>query len=81
MSSWVLRGLLAARATSAPPAIRMRIRLAVSLVTCMAAAMRMPLKGCSRLKRSSIRSSTGISLAAHCIRKRPFSARLMSAMS
>ena len=47
-------GFEAQRASSAPPALRVRMRLAVSVVTCIHAENRMPLNGCSFSKRSRI---------------------------
>ncbi len=73
-SSCVDRGFDAHRATSAPPAARVSIRFAVSVVTCRQAPMRMPSNGRSFSKRSRISASTGISPAAHSIRSRPASA-------
>src|SRR5512137_1471651 len=80
-SSWVLSGLLAHSRASAPPALRVRIRLAVSVVTCRQAAMRRPASGFSRSNRSRIRRRTGISCSAHSTLRWPASARLKSLMS
>ena len=77
-SSWVLSGLLAHSRISAPPAWSARIRFAVSEVTCRQAETRIPLRGCSRLNRSSMRRRTGMALRAHSIRRRPFSASARS---
>ena len=51
-------------------------RLAVSVVTCRQAVTRMPLNGCSRLKRFSISRSTGMVASAHSIFSFPWSANL-----
>src|SRR5207302_10493054 len=70
-ASLVESGFEAQRTTSAPPALRVIIRLAVSLVTWRQAETRSPDRGrCSR-KRSRIRSSTGTSRAAQWIRPWP----------
>src|SRR5438067_1671857 len=68
-SSCVECGLDAQRTTSAPPACRVRIRFAVSVVTCRQAEMRWPASGCSRSNRSRIAASTGICRSAHSIRR------------
>src|SRR5215813_4744571 len=73
-SSWVLKGLDAHSATSAPPALRASARLAVSEVMCRQAAIRIPLSGLVFSKRWWISCSTGIDRPAHSIRPRPFSA-------
>src|SRR5688572_23263018 len=80
-SSWVERGLLAQRETSAPPALRARMRLAVSVVTCMHAPRRIPFSGFSFANRSRMARSTGMSRSAHSMRPRPASARRGFAMS
>src|SRR5579885_276430 len=80
-SSWVLRGLEAMRTTSAPPAWRVRARLAVSAVTCRQADMRRPARGLSRPKRSRMRASTGMSPSAHRMRFLPAGARRRSLTS
>src|ERR1700736_1990442 len=80
-ASVVDSGLEAQRTRSAPPALRVMARLAVSVVTCRQAASRWPLSGCSRLKRSRICCRTGISCAAHSIIRRPSSASFRSLMS
>src|SRR6202047_640000 len=74
-SSWVDSGLLAQTVTSAPPACSVRIRLAVSLVTCRQAATRNPASGFSWLKRWRIIARTGISWSAHSMRSLPAPAR------
>src|SRR5579864_7927554 len=74
-SSWVDSGLLAQTVTSAPPAWSVRIRLAVSLVTCRQAATRIPASGFSSLKRWRIIARTGISWSAHSMRSLPAPAR------
>src|SRR4051794_25927809 len=80
-SSFVDSGLLAARTTSAPPALRVRIRLAVSVVTWRHAPIRIPSSGRSRSNRSRIRRRTGISRSAHSIRRMPSDARPRSVRS
>src|SRR5437868_13641721 len=70
-SSCVESGLDAQMTTSAPPAFSVRIRFAVSVVTCRHAATRKPASGCSRSKRSRISASTGICRSAHSIRRLP----------
>src|SRR6478752_2451006 len=67
--------------TSAPPAWRVRVRLAVSAVTCRQQAMRRPLSGFSRLNRSRTRARTGMSWSAHSRRFLPSGARSGLAMS
>src|SRR5438067_1330141 len=67
--------------TSAPPAWRVRTRLAVSAVTCRQADKRRPLRGFSRAKRSRIRARTGMSWSAHRRRFLPCGARSGLAMS
>src|SRR4051794_37065228 len=66
-SSCVDSGLGAHSATSAPPAISARTRLAVSAVTCNEQPTRIPRSGCSRAKRSRIERRTGICPSAHSI--------------
>src|SRR5215217_5314791 len=80
-SSCVSSGLAAHRATSAPPAISVRTRLAVSVVTCRQTPTRSPANGRSRANRSRIERSTGICASAHAIRASPASARPRSATS
>src|SRR5579884_4206522 len=70
-SSCVESGLEAQSTTSAPPAFRVRIRFAVSVVTWRHAEMRYPDSGCSRSKRSRIADRTGICRSAHMIRRTP----------
>ena len=65
----------------APPALSVRIRLAVSVVTWRQAPMRRPSSGRSRSKRSRIRRRTGISRSAHSIRRTPSAARPRSVTS
>src|SRR2546421_16019 len=77
-ASLVESGLDAHSAMSAPPALRVSIRLAVSLVTCRHAARRRSFNGCSLVKRSRIRLSTGISRAAQSTRSWPCVARFRS---
>src|SRR5256885_5308980 len=78
MSSCVESGLDAHSATSAPPALSVMHRLAVSLVTCRHAARRLPLSGCSFANRAWIWRSTGIERSAHSLRRRPSSASARS---
>ena len=80
-SSCVESGLEAHSTTSAPPALSVRIRLAVSLVTCRQAAMRMPSSGRSAANRSRISASTGICRSAHSIRRTPSGASARSRTS
>src|SRR5829696_2798222 len=80
-SSWVESGLEAMSMTSAPPAWRVRTRLAVSAVTCRQADMRRPLRGFSRPNRSRTRARTGMSWSAHRRRFLPRGARSGLAMS
>jgi hypothetical protein len=68
----VLRGFEAQSRTSAPPALSVAIRFAVSVVTCRHAAIVIPLRGLSFLKRVLMLSRTGMSFAAHSIRSMPF---------
>src|SRR5436190_21206983 len=77
-SSCVESGFEAHSTTSAPPACNVRMRLAVSVVTCRHAAIRYPASGCSRSKRSRIAASTGICRSAHSIRRFPSPARARS---
>src|SRR5215813_1177174 len=74
-ASLVESGFEAQSAMSAPPALRVSIRLAVSEVTCRQALTRMPCSGRSSSKRLRIMSSTGISRAAHSMRSSPALAR------
>ena len=80
-SSWVLSGLEAIRTRSAPPAWRVRARLAVSAVTCRQADMRRPASGFSLAKRSRMRASTGMSPSAQRMRFLPCGASLRSLTS
>src|ERR1700681_4870983 len=80
-ASLVESGLEAQSATSAPPALRVSIRLAVSLVTWRHAASLRPLSGCSFAKRARIRFRTGISRAAQSMRSWPCAARFKSLTS
>jgi hypothetical protein len=77
-SSCVESGFEAHRTTSAPPAFSVRIRFAVSVVTCRQAEMRMPASGCSRSNRSRIAASTGICRSAHSMRRTPSGASARS---
>ena len=81
MSSWVDSGFEAQSVTSAPEATSVRMRFAVSVVTCMQAPMRTPSRGRSSAKRSRMRASTGMSRSAHRMRFWPSSAKLISRMS
>ena len=81
VQSWVDSGLEAARWTSAPPAARVRIRFAVSVVTWRQAPIRRPASGRSRSNRSRIRRRTGISRSAHSMRRTPSSASERSVTS
>ena len=74
-------GFEAHSATSAPEATSVRMRFAVSVVTCMQAPMRTPSSGRSSAKRSRMRASTGMSRSAQRMRAWPSSARVMSLMS
>ena len=60
-------GFEAHRAISAPPALSVRIKFAVSVVTCIHAANRIPENGFSFSKRRRISASTGMFLSAHSI--------------
>ena len=80
-SSWVLSGLEAISTRSAPPALRVRARLAVSAVTCRQADRRRPASGFSLAKRSRMRASTGMSLSAQRMRFLPCGASDRSATS
>src|SRR5579864_445065 len=80
-ASVVDSGLEAQSTRSAPPALSVIARLAVSVVTCRQAASRWPLRGCSRLKRSRICCNTGISCADHSIKRWPSAASLRSLTS
>src|SRR5512137_1892201 len=71
-SSCVESGLEAHRRTSAPPALRVLMRLAVSAVTWRHAAMRIFARGFSFLKRSVMDASTGICLPAHSVLTAPW---------
>src|SRR3954453_22431763 len=77
-SSCVESGFEAQRTTSAPPAFRVRIRFAVSVVTCRQAETRKPLSGCSVSNRCRIAASTGICRSAHSILRTPSSASARS---
>src|SRR5262252_4800323 len=80
-ASLVDSGFDAHSAMSAPPAFRVSMRLAVSLVTCRHAARRRPFSGCSFANRSRMRLSTGISRAAQSTRSWPCAARSRSLTS
>src|SRR3984893_2901614 len=73
-SSWVESGLEAQHSTSAPPALSVRRRLAVSVVIWRQALKRWPRSGFSLAKRSRMSRSTGICSSAHSILCRPASA-------
>src|SRR5213596_2741372 len=78
-SSCVERGLDAHRATLAPPSTRVRIRLAVSVVTCRHAPMRTPARGFSFLNRSRIKKEkplAGVRIGA-CLHVTTETANLM----
>src|SRR5437588_682902 len=79
--SCVDSGLDAQRAMSAPPALSVSIRLAVSVVTWRQAPTFTPRSGCSCLNLSRIKSSTGISRAAQSISSWPCLARPASRTS
>src|SRR5215211_606288 len=81
VSSWVDSGLEAHSTTLAPPALRVRIRLAVSVVTCRQAATFRPSRGRSFSKRARMSRSTGMCRSAHSMRRRPSSARARSVTS
>ena len=81
MSSCVDNGFDAHSAMSAPPAFRTRIKFAVSVVTCMHAAILTPANGCDFSNRSRICARTGMFRSAHSIFKRPAAANDASAMS
>src|SRR5215510_3248156 len=74
VSSCVDNGFEAHSATWAPPALRVIMSTAVSVVTCRHAPRRIPLSGCSLLKRSRTCRSTGIDCSAHSILSFPASA-------
>ena len=78
-SSWVDSGLQPLQLSSAPAARRVRTSTAVSFVTWMQPAMRMPVRGLvsEYLLRSSM--STGMRDSAHSILSMPAEARFMSA--
>ena len=80
-SSWVDNGFDAQIRTSAPPALSVRSRLAVSVVTCRQAATTAPASGRSLAKRSRIDVSTGMLASAQAMRWCPRSARPRSATS
>src|SRR5262249_58868298 len=71
VSSCVDSGLDAQSDSWAPPALSVSMRTAVSVVTCRQAPRRMPLSGCSRVKRSRTCRRTGIDCSAHWILSRP----------
>src|ERR1700730_14119297 len=80
-ASVVERGFEAQRTRSAPPALSVMARFAVSVVTWRQAASRWPLSGCSRLKRSRICCRKGLSCAASSSLRGPSSASFRSLMS
>src|SRR3990172_10923599 len=77
-SSCVERGFEAQRTTSAPPALRVMARFAVSVVTCRQAAILTPLRGFFLEKFSFMRLKTGMSISAHSILFLPFWLKAMS---
>jgi len=77
-SSWVLNGLDAQIATSAPPSFSVLPRFAVSVVTWRQQAILTPLSGFSLANRSLILRKTGIRRSAHSIFSNPWSASFMS---
>src|SRR5487761_1222917 len=80
-ASLVESGFEAQSTTSAPPALSVSIRFAVSLVTWRHAASFSPLSGCSLVNRARIKLKTGISRAAQSMRSWPCGARLVSLTS
>ena len=81
VSSWVDNGFDAQSAISAPPALSAIIKFAVSVVTCMQAAIRVPANGFSFAKRSRICASTGMLRPAHSMRFFPSAASAGFAIS
>src|SRR5437763_9403757 len=77
-SSCVESGFDAQSTTSAPPALSVRIRLAVSVVTWRQAEMRYPSSGFSRSNRSRIACRTGICRSAQSMRRTPSGASARS---
>ncbi|MBA7701217.1 hypothetical protein ES703_109950 [subsurface metagenome] len=77
-SSWVDNGFEAHRVTTAPPALRVLIKLAVSAVTCKQAPILIPFNGFLLKNSSFICESTGMKLSAHSILSFPFSESSMS---
>ena len=73
-SSCVDSGFDAHKSRSAPPALSVLARLAVSAVTCRQADILIPASGFSLSKRSRIARSTGMSRSAQSTRFRPASA-------
>src|SRR6184192_3516820 len=67
VSSCVESGFDAHNASWAPPALRVSMSTAVSVVTCRHAPTRIPLSGCSLAKRSRTDRKTGIDCSAHSI--------------
>src|SRR5680860_313774 len=80
-SSWVDNGFEAHSTTSAPPALRVMARFAVSEVTWRQAETRIPSSGRSFSKRLRIADSTGICRSAQAIRRFPEGARAISLTS
>src|SRR5579864_979973 len=80
-SSWVESGLEAHSTTSAPPSRSVTARLAVSVVTCRQAEMRMPLSGWFLMNSLRMLCSTGMDWLAHSMRRFPRSARSRLLMS
>src|SRR5438874_1735028 len=66
---------------SAPPALSVRMRFAVSVVTCRHADTRQPASGRSRSKRSRIAARTGMCRSAHSMRRTPSGASARSRTS
>ena len=71
-------GFDAQSATCAPPSRKVRIRLAVSVVTCRQQPMRLPLNGLVFLNRSRMSFNTGILASAQSILLLPSGARFLS---
>ncbi len=66
---------------SAPPALSVRIRFAVSVVTWRQAETRYPDSGFSRSNRSRMAASTGMCRSAHSMRRTPSGASARSLTS
>src|SRR5215510_15559234 len=76
-SSCVESGLEAHSTTSAPPSRKVMPRLAVSVVTCRHAEMRMPFNGWFLMNSLRMLCSTGMDWLAHSMRRLPKSASSM----